>query len=53
MKIDEGCINHNAVRMITEIIGSVYEYTDKGADFDRTRIAFLGEVRGGWIWRRP
>lgn len=29
MKIDEACIDHNAVKLISEIVGSPYEYGDQ------------------------
>lgn len=28
MKIDEACIDHNALRLINEIVGSPYEFGD-------------------------
>lgn len=46
MKIDEGCINHNAVRLIGEMVSELYEFTDDDGDLEHTRIATLGEIRG-------
>ena len=46
MKIDEACINHNAVRLISEIVGSPYEYGDQDETADHFRLMTLGAVRG-------
>lgn len=46
MKIDEACINHNAVRLINEIMGNPYEYGDQDESTDHLRLLTLGEVRG-------
>ena len=46
MKIDEACINHNAVRLINEIVGSPYEYGDQDETADHFRLMTLGAVRG-------
>lgn len=46
MKIDESCINHNAVRLIGEMISELYEFTDKDENMENMRIATLGEIRG-------
>ena len=46
MKIDEACINHNAVRLINEIVGIPYEYGDQDESADHCRLLTLGEVRG-------
>ena len=46
MKIDEACINHNAVRLINEIMGSPYEYGGQDESTDHLRLLTLGEVRG-------
>ena len=46
MKIDEGCINHNALRLIDEIIDSPYEYSEENPDSDHMRLLVLGEIRG-------
>lgn len=46
MKIDESCINHNALRMISEMVSELYEFTDRKEDFENMRIATLGEIRG-------
>lgn len=47
MKIDESSINHNAMRMIKEIVGIPSEYCDTiDHDADGFRIAPLGAVYG-------
>ena len=46
MKIDEACINHNALRLINEIVGSPYEYGDQDETADHFRLMTLGAVRG-------
>ena len=46
MKIDEACINYNAVRLINEIMGNPYEYGDQDESADHFRLMTLGAVRG-------
>lgn len=46
MKIDESCINHNAVRLIGELVSELYEFTDADDSMERMRVATLGEIRG-------
>lgn len=46
MKIDESCINHNALRLIGDMVSELYEFTDANDDMERLRIATLGEIRG-------
>lgn len=46
MKIDESCINHNALRLIGEMVSELYEFTDKDESMENMRIATLGEIRG-------
>ena len=46
MKIDESCINHNALRLIGEMVTELYEFTDSDASMENMRIATLGEIRG-------
>jgi hypothetical protein len=48
MKIDESCINHNAVRLIGEMVSELYEFTDANDSMERMRVATLGEIRGIW-----
>ena len=43
MKIDEGCINHNAVKLICEILEAT---TITSANGDNDRIWTLGYVQG-------
>lgn len=46
MKIDEACINHNALRLINKIVGIPYEYGDQDESADHCRLMTLGEVSG-------
>lgn len=41
MKIDESCINHNAVKLIHEITSSIYE-----SDSEYDKDMMLGEIAG-------
>ena len=43
MKIDEGCINYNAVRLIDELTESIYEYPQENDVFYKMTLA---EIRG-------
>lgn len=45
MKIDEGCINHNAVRMIKDLIDGRYETVEEGADSNYLSL-MLGRIYG-------
>lgn len=48
MKIDEGCINHNAVRLIKNLVGLRYELI-MGEQTDEERgflLMTLGEIGG-------
>ncbi len=46
MKIDESCINHNAMRLISDMVSELYEFCDADDNMERLRIATLGEIRG-------
>jgi len=46
MKIDESCINHNALRLIADAVSELYEYADDSGDMDNLRLVALGEIRG-------
>lgn len=46
MKIDEACIDHNALRLINEIVGDPYGYGDQDETADHFRLMALGAVRG-------
>lgn len=46
MKIDEACINHNALRLINEIVESPYEYVEQDKNADHCRLMTIGAVRG-------
>lgn len=48
MKIDEGCINHNVIRLVDELVESRYEFIDP-ANPARERaylLLTLGEIGG-------
>ena len=44
MKIDEGCIDHNALELIKEEVGVPYEYINK--DDGTMQIFTLGYISG-------
>ena len=48
MKIDEGCIEHNAVRLIDELIKTRYDLimSDNPADERGYMLMTLGEIGG-------
>lgn len=46
MKIDEAYIDHNALRIINDIVGIPYEYGDQDESTDHLRLLTLGAVRG-------
>lgn len=47
MKINEDCINHNAVRMIKELVDSRYVMLDDGSAKERGYMLMtLGEIAG-------
>lgn len=46
MKIDEGCINHNTVRLIADMVGLPFEYSEQSEDADHTRLITIGYVYG-------
>lgn len=48
MKIDESCINHNAVRLIDDLVESRYELIDgKNPEVERGFVLMtLGEIAG-------
>ena len=46
MKIDESCINHNLARVIENIVGFPFEYSDEACDADHQRLITLGYVKG-------
>ena len=46
MKIDESCINYNAMRLISDMVSELYEFCDADDNMERMRIATLGEIRG-------
>lgn len=46
MKIDEAYIDHNALRIINDIVGIPYEYGDQDESTDHCRLLTLGAVRG-------
>lgn len=47
MKIDESCIDYNAIRIINELVESRYEMIDKDGRMERGFILMtLGEIGG-------
>lgn len=46
MKIDEGCINHNALRLIEEIVTHAYDVSGGEVSDDHWRLMVLGEISG-------
>lgn len=46
MKTTENYINHTALRLINEIVGSPYEYCNQDESNDHLRLLTLGAVRG-------
>lgn len=47
MKIDEACINHNAVRIIGELSENIYAFCDGDTEQNRMYMAMtLGEIAG-------
>jgi len=46
MKIDEACINHNAVRIIDDIVSNVWEMSREDESEDHWRLMALGEICG-------
>lgn len=45
MKIDEGSINHNALRLISELVESRYEFLKFGTS-ESTEVAFMAMTLG-------
>ena len=46
MKIDEASINHNALRLIDEIISCPFDYCEDKPEEDHMRLLTLGDVAG-------
>ncbi len=46
MKIDEASINHNALRLIDEIISCPFDYCEDKPEEDHMRLLTLGEISG-------
>lgn len=47
MKIDEACINHNAVRIISELSENIYAFADDITEQNRLYMAMtLAEIAG-------
>ena len=44
MKIDEGGINHNVLRLISELVKSRYEFIDEASE--STKVAFMAMTLG-------
>ena len=46
MRINQENINYNVQRMVSDIVETLYDYSDDTGDFDNLRIATLGEIKG-------
>ena len=46
MKIDESCINHNALRLIEEIVTNAYDVSGGEVSDDHWQLMVLGEISG-------
>lgn len=46
MKIDEASINHNALKLIDEIISCPFDYCEDTPEQDHMRLLTLGEISG-------
>lgn len=46
MKIDEASINHNALKLIDETLGSSFDYCGEKPEEDHMRLLVLGEISG-------
>lgn len=46
MRINQENIDYNVRRMVSELVDSLYDFTDDSKDFDNMRVATLGEIRG-------
>ena len=46
MKINRENIDYNVRRMVSDIVETLYDYSDDSKDFDNLRIATLGEIKG-------
>ena len=46
MKIDYESINHTAMMVIKEYIGSPYEYSESSDDADHSRLVTIGFIYG-------
>lgn len=46
MKVDESCINHNALRLIEEIVTNAYDVSGGEVSDDHWRLMVLGEISG-------
>lgn len=46
MQISKKNIDYNVRRMVSELVDSLYDFTDDSKDFDNIRVATLGEIRG-------
>lgn len=46
MKISKENIDYNVRWMVSELVDSLYDFSDDSKDFDHIRIATLTEIRG-------
>lgn len=46
MKIDEATINHNALKLIDEMISCPFDYCGEKPEEDHMRLVTIGEIAG-------
>jgi hypothetical protein len=46
MKVDEACINHNALRLIQREVAQFPKFINQDEECESIRLAALGEIRG-------
>lgn len=46
MKIDEASINHNALKLIDEMISCPFDYCSEKPEEDHMRLVTIGEIAG-------
>lgn len=46
MRITQENIAYNVQRMVSDLVETLYDYSDDSDDFDHMRVATLGEIRG-------
>jgi len=46
MKITSECINHNVVRLISDLTSTIYDCLNDDSNMNLFRVETLGEIRG-------